>query len=147
MTTITARVREHWRSDAARQLVRFLIGGALTTFLYALAYAALAGFKITSEQVANFVGYLVAMLSGYVIHSKWSFQGHGAAAQRTSWRFVVVSLLSYAMNTFWVWLLTAKTMLAGAWWWPLLPVAFCTPLINFWLNRTWVFSLRGNEAG
>src|SRR3546814_11781781 len=51
-------------------------------------------------------GYLVAVVSGYILHSTWSFRGHGAAATQTSWRFFLVSLVSYAMNAFWVRLLT-----------------------------------------
>jgi hypothetical protein len=30
-------------------------------------------------------------------------------------------------------------MLNGAWWWPLIPILFVTPLITFALNRLWVF--------
>lgn len=121
------------------QLVRFGIAGGLATALYTLVYSPLAGFKITSEQVANICGYLVAMVSGYVMHSKWSFRGHGAEAKQTTWRFFVVSLVSLGINSFWVWLLTDDAMLHGPWWWPLLPILFVTPLITFALNRFWVF--------
>jgi putative flippase GtrA len=121
------------------QLVRFGIAGGLATALYTLVYSPLAGFKITSEQVANLCGYLVAMGSGYLMHSKWSFRGHGAEAKQTTWRFFVVSLVSLGINSFWVWLLTDDAVLNGPWWWPLLPILFVTPLITFALNRLWVF--------
>ncbi|WP_233503381.1 GtrA family protein [Sphingomonas psychrotolerans] len=121
------------------QLIRFGIAGGITTGLYTLVYSPLAAFKITSEQVANICGYLVAMLSGYLLHSKWSFRGHGAEATKTSWRFFLVSLVSYGLNTAFVWLLTDDAMLAGPWWWPLIPILFVTPLVTFALNRIWVF--------
>ncbi|RYE03776.1 MAG: GtrA family protein [Sphingomonadales bacterium] len=121
------------------QLVRFGIAGGIATALYTAVYSPLAGFKITSEQVANICGYLVAMGSGYVMHSKWSFRGHGADAAQTSWRFFVVSLVSLVINSFWVWLLTDDAVLNGPWWWPLIPILFVTPLITFALNRLWVF--------
>jgi len=121
------------------QLIRFGIAGGITTGLYTLVYSPLAAFKITSEQVANICGYLVAMLSGYLLHSKWSFRGHNAQATRTSWRFFLVSLVSYVLNTFFVWVLTDDAVLAGPWWWPLIPILFVTPLITFALNRIWVF--------
>ncbi len=121
------------------QLVRFGIAGGLATALYTMVYSPLAGFKITSEQVANLCGYLVAMGSGYLMHSKWSFRGHGAEASQTTWRFFVVSLVSLGINTFFVWLLTDDAMLHGPWWWPLLPILFVTPLVTFALNRLWVF--------
>ena len=139
MATLLRQV-EHWRtSGVLGQLVRFGISGGIATFLYTLVYSPLAGFGITSEQVANICGYLVAVASGYLLHSNWSFRGHGAAATRTSWRFFLVSLVSYAINAFWVWLLTDDAMLAGAWWWPLVPVLCVTPLVTFFLNRVWVF--------
>src|SRR3546814_14459729 len=84
-------------------------------------------------------GYLVAVVSGYILHSTWSFRGHGAAATQTSWRFFLVSLVSYAMNAFWVWLLTDDAILAGPWLWPLIPVLFVTPLVTFAPNRLWGF--------
>ena len=134
-----ARLAQWRRSEAAGQLVRFVVAGGLTTGLYTLVYSPLAGFGITSEQVANLAGYLVAVISGYLLHSRWSFRGHGAGAKDTSWKFFVVSLFSYGANTFWVWLLTDDAMLAGPWWWPLAPILFVTPLATFLLNRLWVF--------
>ena len=121
------------------QLLRFGIAGGMATALYTVVYSPLAGFGITSEQVANLCGYLVAMGSGYLMHSKWSFRGHGAEASQTSWRFFVVSLVSLAINTAFVWVLTDDAMLHGPWWWPLVPILFVTPLITFALNRFWVF--------
>ena len=127
-------------SGVLGQLIRFGIAGGITTGLYTLVYSSLAAFKITSEQVANICGYLVAMLSGYLLHSKWSFRGHGAEPMKTSWRFFLVSLVSYGLNTVFVWLLTDDAMLAGPWWWPLIPILFVTPLVTFSLNRQWVFA-------
>ena len=91
------------------------------------------------EQVANLCGYLVAMATGYVMHSKWSFRGHDAQASQTTWRFFIVSLVSYGMNSVFIWFFTDDAMLAGPWWWPLVPILFVTPLVTFSLNRFWVF--------
>ena len=140
MASVRERLRNIQESEVFGQLVRYLMAGGLTTLLYALIYSALAGPKLTSEQVANLTAYLLVMGAGYVIHSRWSFRGHGAAASQASWRFVVVSLISYALNSSWVWLLTGDAMLGGPWWWPLIPVVFVTPLVIFTLNRVWVFS-------
>ncbi len=122
------------------QLFRFAIAGGITTALYTIVYSPLAKYRVTSEQVANLAGYLIAMLAGYVIHSRWSFRGHGADMRQTTIRFFLVSLISYAINTGWVFLLTDDAMLAGPWWWPLVPVLFVTPLVIFALNRLWVFA-------
>lgn len=126
-------------SGLLAQLVRFVIAGGLATVVYTLVYSPLAAFKITSEQVANVCGYLVAMATGYFMHSKWSFRGHDAQASQTTWRFFLVSLVSYGMNSVFIWVFTDDAMLAGPWWWPLVPILFVTPLVTFALNRFWVF--------
>ncbi|MFS0773127.1 GtrA family protein [Sphingomonas sp. 1P08PE] len=137
---IAAKI-DAWRtSGVLGQLIRFAIAGGITTALYTVVYSPLAAHRITSEQVANLCGYLVAVVAGYLIHSRWSFRGHGADMRQTTIRFFVVSLISYGMNTAWVWLLTDDAMLAGPWWWPLIPVLFVTPLAIFALNRLWVFA-------
>lgn len=139
MTAIYRRVQMMRASGMLGQLIRFGIAGGITTALYSAVYSPLAAYQITSEQVANICGYLVAMASGWLIHGKWSFRGHGAQASQTTWRFFVVSLVSFGMNTFFIWVLTDDAMLAGPWWWPLIPVLFVTPLVTFALNRIWVF--------
>ena len=140
MAPIRHRVKSLVTSELMGQLIRFGIAGGIATALYTAVYSPLAGFKITSEQVANVFGYLVAMGSGYVLHSKWSFRGHGADHAQTSWKFFLVSLISYGMNTAWIWLLTDDAMLHGPWWWPLIPVLFVTPILTFAINRIWVFN-------
>jgi len=123
------------------QLFRFGLVGGFVTGLYALVYSPLAGMEITSPQIANLVGYLVAMATGYVLHSRWSFRGHGERDDplRTTSRFFIVSLVSLGLNALFVFILTDSAMLDGPWWWPLIPILFVTPLVTFTLNRQWVF--------
>lgn len=123
------------------QLVRFGISGGIATALYALVYSPLAKYEIVSPSLANLAGYAVAMLAGYVLHSRWSFRGHGERDNltRTGSRFFIVSLVSLAMNSFFVFVLTEDSLLNGPWWWPLIPILFVTPLVTFALNRKWVF--------
>ena len=128
-------------SNLFGQLVRFGMVGGFVTGLYAIVYSPLAKFEIVSPQVANLAGYLVAMVTGYVLHSRWSFRGHGSRdnpAQTTS-RFFIVSLVSLGLNALFVFVLTDSRALDGPWWWPLLPILFVTPLVTFSLNRQWVF--------
>jgi putative flippase GtrA len=89
-------------------------------------------------QLGNFLAYVVAMATGYVMHSRWSFRDHGAERTHTTKvRFVIVSLISYALNSFWVWLLYTHLDLHRAV--PILPMLFITPAVTFLLNRQWVF--------
>jgi putative flippase GtrA len=72
------------------------------------------------------------------MHSEWSFRDHGAErTHATKVRFVVVSILSYALNSFWVWLIYTRLHLGRAA--PIAPMLFVTPAVTFFLNRQWVF--------
>ena len=127
------------RSEVLGQLIRFGLVGGFVTALGAGAYlvAALAG---VAPLLANVVAYAVAMATGYVLHSKVSFRGHGSRdnpAQRTV-RFVTVSLISFALNSLFVWTMTAP--LGWPVWTPVVPMLFVTPLVTFTLNRRWVFA-------
>ena len=120
------------------QLTRFVISGAFVTALGVGVYALVALVLRWHPQLGNFLAYAVAMATGYLMHSRWSFRDHGGErTHATKVRFVIVSLVSYALNSFWVWLLTSALALDPAW--PILPMLFVTPAVTFLLNRQWVF--------
>jgi putative flippase GtrA len=122
------------------QLIRFGLVGGFVTALGAGAYWVPATFMGVPPLAANVIGYLVAAGVGYVLHSRVSFRGHGSRdnpVQRTG-RFLIVSLVSLALNSLFVWVLTGP--LAGPTWWPVVPMIFVTPLATFALNRYWVFA-------
>jgi putative flippase GtrA len=127
------------RSEVFGQLIRFGLVGAFVTALGAAAYlaAALSG---VAPLLANVLAYAVAMATGYVLHSKVSFRGHGSRdnpARRTL-RFVMVSLISFGLNSLFVWTMTEPLALPV--WTPVVPMLFVTPLVTFTLNRRWVFA-------
>jgi putative flippase GtrA len=119
------------------QLLRFLISGALVTLLGVAVYAIVALVLGWHPQLGNLLAYLVAMGTGYVMHSRWSFRDHGQRTKSTAVRFVIVSLLSLGLNSLWVALITGPLGLGPAW--PILPMLFVTPAVTFTLNRYWVF--------
>lgn len=136
MLALVERVR---RSEVLLQLFRFGLVGGFVTALGAGAYlvAALSGI---APLLANVVAYVVAMATGYVLHSRVSFRGHGRRdnpAARSA-RFVTVSLISFALNSLFVWTLTDPLALPV--WVPVIPMLFVTPLVTFTLNRRWVFA-------
>lgn len=120
------------------QLVRFGITGAFVTALGVGVYALVALILKWHPQLGNFLAYVTAMATGYVMHSSWSFRGHGGERTHvTKLRFILVSIISYALNAFWVWLLFTRLDLGrGA---PIIPMLFVTPAVTFLLNRHWVF--------
>ena len=125
------------RRAVLAQLFRFILTGGFVTALGVGVYAVVALGLRWHPQVGNLLAYLVAMGAGYVLHSKWSFKGHGSRTQTTGIKFVTVSLISLALNSFWVWLLTEPLALDPEW--PILPMIFVTPAVTFLLNRQWVF--------
>ena len=120
------------------QLARFVVSGAFVTALGVAVYALVALGLRWNPQLGNFLAYVVAMATGYVMHSRWSFRDHGGERTgSTKVRFIIVSLISYALNSFWVWLLFTRLDLGRAA--PIAPMLFVTPAVTFLLNRQWVF--------
>ena len=121
------------------QLIRFALVGGFVTALGVAAYWFPATFLGVPPLLANFLAYVIAVAFGFVLHGKVSFAGHGSrdkAGVRT-FRFMIVSLISLALNSLFVWVLTGP--MNGPTWWPVVPMLFVTPLVTFTLNRQWVF--------
>lgn len=120
------------------QLARFAVTGAFVTALGVGVYAFVAMVLGWHPQVGNVLAYVTAMATGYFMHSSWSFRDHGGErTNRTMARFLLVSLISYALNALWVWLFYSHLdwgRLA-----PIVPMLFVTPIVTFVLNRQWVF--------
>lgn len=129
---------EPGRRAVVGQLIRFGATGGLVTALGVAVYALVAVQLHWNPQLGNFLAYAVAVVSGYVLHSRWSFRGHGDARNAsTRLRFALVSLISYALNSFWVWLFYSLLDVGRVA--PILPMLLVTPLVTFVLNRQWVF--------
>jgi putative flippase GtrA len=124
------------------QIARYGVVGFGVTLAQAAVYWSLATLLHWHGQIANFLGYLVAVASGYVLHGKVTFKD-SEAAQGTAghaargFRFVLVSLLSLALNALWVWLCVSWRHWPT--WTPIPAMLFVTPAVVFVLNRQWVF--------
>ncbi len=125
------------RRAVVGQLLRFLVSGGIVTALGVGVYALVALGLRWHPQLGNFLAYVAAMATGYVMHSRWSFRDQGDRSAGTPFKFLIVSLISLGLNSFWVWLITEPLDLGPAW--PILPMLFVTPLVTFFLNRHWVF--------
>ena len=133
---------DEWRAMLS-QFARFVLAGAVVAALGVGVYAIVALVLRWNPQLANLLSYLVAVVTGYALHSQWSFRGHsGRRTHVMKIRFLCVSLVSYALNSFWVWLVYAQFNLGRAA--PILPMVFVTPGVTFLLNRQWVFRSAAN---
>jgi putative flippase GtrA len=121
------------------QLFRFGLVGGLSTLVYAAVYWPLATY-VVHPLIAVVLGFAVAVVFGYILHSNWSFRGHGKQERdaTTQTKFVLVQLFGMVLNGVFTWVLTGP-LFHGPTWWPLLPAMTITPLATFVLQRWWVF--------
>jgi putative flippase GtrA len=129
--------RLNFRSETFGQLVRFAIVGFGLAALYSAIYWYLATY-VMAPVLAVVIAFLVSVSIGFVLHSRWSFRGHGAREDnRLKLKFLVVQTSGFFFNEACTWLLTGP--MHGLTWWPLVPAIFVTPLATFALNRKLVF--------
>ncbi len=122
------------------QIVRFGLTGGLLTLLVAAGYWVVAELLGVDPMLSMTLNYLAFTALGYLLHSRFSFRGHGARDRpslRTA-RFFTVNTVGFLLNQLFVWGLVKQ--LGGPTWWPIVPIVLVTPLVTFALNRRWVFA-------
>jgi putative flippase GtrA len=126
--------------DILGQLLRFGVTGGFLTVLVAGGYWFVAEILGVEPMLSLTLNFLVFTGLGYILHSRFSFRGHGSrdnGAVRTV-RFFTVNVIGFLSNQLFVWLLVKQ--MGGPTWWPVIPILFVTPLLTFALNRRWVFA-------
>ena len=122
------------------QMVRFGLTGGLLSLLVAGGYWLVAAMFDVEPMLSLTLNYLAFTPLGYVLHSRFSFKGHGARdrAGIRKLRFFIINTSGFLLNQFWVWYLVKH--LGGPIWWSVIPILFVTPLVTFSVQRQWVFS-------
>lgn len=120
------------------QLVRFGLTGGLLTILVAGGYWVVATPLGVEPMLALTLVFIFFTGLGYILHSRFSFRGHGSRSAVRTVRFFIVNILGFLSNQFFVWLLVKH--LGGPTWWPIPFIVLATPLLTFSLNRKWVFA-------
>ena len=121
------------------QLFRYGITGLFSSFVNIGIYHLLVTNAGIDPNLAWAIGFVGAAATGYVMHGQWSFRNHGGRDRQAIriTRFAIVSLIGFALNSLWVWLLVQHLGLPI---WAPYPLAISvTPMLVFWLNRHWVF--------
>ena len=126
--------------EVAGQAFRYGVSGAALAGVYAVFYWIMAAPLGVPPLIAHTLAFVVALVAGWILHSRWSFRGQAdARLPRAAYgRFLFVNLAGYALNGGWVWLLTEALGLGPSW--PLLPILMVTPWLMFLLNRRWTFA-------
>jgi putative flippase GtrA len=124
-------------SQETFQLIRFALVGFFLAGVYSAIYWYLASF-VMPPMVAVVIAFLVSVSIGFVLHSRWSFRGHGKSEDhRMKVKFLTVQSSGFLLNEGFTWVLTGP--MHGPVWWPLIPAIFLTPLATYFFNRQWVF--------
>jgi putative flippase GtrA len=119
------------------QMTRFAIVGFSLAALYSVIYWYLATF-VMAPVLAVVIAFLISVSIGFVLHSRWSFRGHGQSEDhRLKVKFLAVQCSGFLLNEAFTWALTGP--LHGPTWWPLVPAIVVTPMATYLLNRQWVF--------
>ncbi|HEX3423590.1 MAG TPA: GtrA family protein [Sphingomicrobium sp.] len=124
-------------SQETLQLVRFALVGFFLAGVYSAIYWYLATF-VMPPMLAVVIAFLVSVSIGFVLHSRWSFRGHGKREdRRMKIKFLAVQGSGFFLNEIFTWVLTGP--MNEPTWWPLVPAIFFTPLATYTLNRQLVF--------
>lgn len=121
------------------QIIAYAIGGGGMTALHSGVYWVLAELFAVEPYIANSIAAVIAGIAGYTLHSRFTF-GHGRASAMDATavgRYVIVSLLCYALNSFWVWGIIKQSGYSVAI--SIIPMVLVTPWLGFALNRFWTF--------
>lgn len=132
------RITPRGRDEMLGQALRYGVTGVALAGLYAAVYWCGAVVIALPAQLANGAGFAAALVAGYMLHSQWSFRGHG---RRGSWswgRFLVVNFAGYLINCLWVWLVVDEMSYPVAM--AIIPIVTLTPIFTFLLNRRWTFA-------
>ena len=135
---------ETMRSNALLgQLVRFAIAGAISSLVYTIVFLPLAWYVVGERRsvIAVVPAFFAAAAVGYVLHSKWSFKGHGARDNPRSrqLKFLIVQAFGMVLNLAFTWIITGPILREPAWV-SLIPCFLVTPFATFALNRQMVFN-------
>jgi putative flippase GtrA len=126
------------RNETFGQLARFAVVGLFLAGIYSAIYWYLAA-NVMTPVLAVVIAFLVSVSIGFVLHSRWSFRGHGGTEdRRMKIKFLLVQSSGFVLNEIFTWVLTGP-LFHGATWWPLIPAIFITPFATFLLNRQLVF--------
>ena len=129
--------RLNFPSETVGQLIRFAIVGFGLAAVYSAIYWYLATYVMTPV-LAVVIAFLVSVSIGFVLHSRWSFRGHGRREDNAlKMKFLLVQVSGFVLNEIFTYVLTGP--MHEPTWWPLVPAIFVTPLATFVLNRQLVF--------
>lgn len=118
------------------QFIKYVISGTVNTAITLIVYNVLIKFYI-NYMAANFIGYFIGALNGFVLNRKWVFKSDGKISTAFI-KFVCVNLMSLIFSSLVLFFLVNNlyfNKVAAQ-----LIATIVTGLFNYTLNRLWTFS-------
>jgi putative flippase GtrA len=133
-------IKDDTRRALALQIIRFGVSGVFLTLLVVGGANVIEFLWHIDPNIAFAIAFVIGTGIGYLLHSNWSFKGHGSRdnAHIRTLQFFTVNILGFLLNEFFVWLF--RKHFSAPFWVADLPIIFVTPLLSFSLNRKWVFA-------
>jgi putative flippase GtrA len=122
------------------QILAYAVAGGMVTLLHSLSYWVIAVPGGVEPYIANSLAAAIAGVTGYILHSRWTFSHthDGEDSLRSTGRYLMVSVVCYLLNSFWVWLCVHRLGLGVTL--SIVPMVLVTPWFGFALNRFWAFA-------
>ena len=123
------------------QILRFLVTGAASAFIYSIVFLGLTYFILPREWAEGAVlpAFAVAVCFGYQANAAWTFRR--SAEEKSSGRFtryVLSQSGGAALNFFFTWLMVSACHLEP--WTALVPSVTITPIVTYLVAKSWVFA-------
>ncbi len=118
--------------------IKFIIVGGLSTSVHALVYLFVLHWLLLHPQIANLCGFLTALFVSYIGQRSWTFSSVKIRHEHSAKiKFILSSLFSYLLNSFWVWLNSYVFVLPADF--SLIGIMLITPFVTYYLLTSWVF--------
>lgn len=122
--------------QSTREFIKFCVAGGINSSVMLVTYYICLAAGIL-PMLANGLGYLVSLISAYLLNRRWVFRARGVSVRKSSFKFLAVYLGTFCLNNLVVFIslyvLKIHRYIA-----PVLGILFNVP-INFLLNKFWTF--------
>lgn len=121
------------------KLFKFASVGVLATIVHVVIYLAILYLKPGAEQIANLLGFVIAISVSYLGQRRWAFASNKVTNESLAKiKFLISSLLSLGLNATWVYLTVNVFYVSPQF--AILGIVFITPFIVFLILNLWVFT-------
>ena len=102
---ISERIKSLWEKGFFRQIIRFVITGALSAGIEFFVYTYLIAHFQIYYQYSNVLAFVAANVLNYTLSRHWVFEKGRHSVSVEFFAFVIVALIGLGLNIFILWVL------------------------------------------